>query len=78
MNEMTTELSIDKKYERAAQVICRQGSVTFPVNQTVISILKVIIADKVEELDFIKRRSAEGVGSPSPFEKQAGHIIIIC
>jgi ferredoxin len=47
------ESSLDKKYERAAQVICRQGSVMFPVNQTVLSILKNVIEDKVEELDFI-------------------------
>ncbi len=46
-------LSLEKKYERAAQVICRQGIVTFPVNETVISILKIVIGDDEEELDFI-------------------------
>jgi len=47
------EDSLDKKYERAAQVICNQGSVPFPVNDTTISILKNVIEDDEEELDFI-------------------------
>ncbi|MGD9032352.1 MAG: hypothetical protein PVH02_06805, partial [Desulfobacteraceae bacterium] len=46
--------SLDKKYEQAAQVICNQGTVPFPVNDTTISILKRVIGDEVEELDFIE------------------------
>jgi ferredoxin len=45
--------SLEKKYERAAQVICKQGMVPFPVNDTTISILKLVIEDNEEELDFI-------------------------
>ena len=46
--------SLDHKYERAAQVICKQGQVPFPVNDTTISILKRVIGDEAEELDFIE------------------------
>ena len=46
--------SLEKKYERAAQVICKQGMVPFPVNDTTISILKHVIQDDEEELDFIE------------------------
>jgi ferredoxin len=48
-----SELSLDKKYERAAQVICKQGMVPFPVNDTTLSILKHVVEDDEEELDFI-------------------------
>jgi ferredoxin len=47
------ELSLDQKYERAAQVICKQGMVPFPVNDTTIAILKNVIEDAEDELDFI-------------------------
>ena len=46
--------SLEKKYELAAQVICKQGMVPFPVNDTTISILKHVIQDDEEELDFIE------------------------
>ena len=45
--------SLDKKYESAAQLICNQGLVPFPVNDTVRSILQIVIEDNEEELDFI-------------------------
>lgn len=48
-----TDVSLDKKYARAAQVICKQGTAPFPVNDTTISILKHVIGDYEEELDFI-------------------------
>ena len=47
------DVSLDEKYERAAQVICKQGTLPFPVNDTTISILKKVIEDDEEELDFI-------------------------
>jgi Na+-translocating ferredoxin:NAD+ oxidoreductase RNF subunit RnfB len=46
--------SLEKKYELAAQVICKQGMVPFPVNDTTISILKHVIQDDEKELDFIE------------------------
>ena len=48
-----SEVSLDQKYELATQVICKQGIVPFPVNDTTISILKHVIEDNEEELDFI-------------------------
>jgi ferredoxin len=47
------EVLLDQKYTLAAQVICKQGTVPFPVNDTTISILKLVIEDNEEELDFI-------------------------
>jgi Na+-translocating ferredoxin:NAD+ oxidoreductase RNF subunit RnfB len=46
--------SLEEKYELAAQVICKQGMVPFPVNDTTISILKHVIQDDEKELDFIE------------------------
>jgi len=39
------EVSLDQKYTLAAQVICKQGTVPFPVNDTTLSILKLVIED---------------------------------
>ncbi|GEM_PF-106750 len=48
------EVTLEEKYQRAAQVICRQGTVPFPVNETTLSILRLVIEDDEEELDFIE------------------------
>ena len=47
------DVSLNQKYELATRVICKQGIVPFPVNDTTISILKLVIEDNEEELDFI-------------------------
>ena len=47
------EGSLEQKYELATQVVCKQGTVPFPVNTTTISIIKHVIEDNEEELDFI-------------------------
>jgi len=47
------EDTLEEKYRRAAAVICRQGMVPFPVNDTTISIMKHVIGDEEDELDFI-------------------------
>jgi ferredoxin len=51
--EIMTDVSLDERYRRAAQVICKQGTVPFPVNETTLSILKLVIEDDEEELDLI-------------------------
>ncbi len=48
-----TDISMQERYERAAGVICKQGMVPFPVNDTTISILKNVVGDNEDELDFI-------------------------
>lgn len=47
------EETLEEKYRRAAGVICRQGMVPFPVNDTTISIMKHVIGSEEDELDFI-------------------------
>ena len=47
------ELSLDQKYERAAEVVCKQGMFPFPVNDTTIAIMKIAIGESEEELDLI-------------------------
>jgi len=46
-------ISLEDKYRRAAGVICKQGMVPFPVNDTTISIMKNVVGDHEDELDFI-------------------------
>ncbi len=48
-----SDVSLDEKYRRATAVVCRQGMFPFPVNQTTLSILRNVIEDDEEELDFI-------------------------
>jgi Pyruvate/2-oxoacid:ferredoxin oxidoreductase delta subunit len=44
---------MEERYHRAASVICKQGMVPFPLNETTISILKSVVGDNKDELDFI-------------------------
>ena len=48
-----TQISMDEKFRRAAQVICKQGMVQFPVSDTAIAIVKAVVGDNQEELDLI-------------------------
>ncbi len=45
--------SLEEKYRRATGVICRQGIVPFPVNETTIDIIKEVVGNDEDELDFI-------------------------
>lgn len=45
--------SLDEKYRRATGVICRQGIVPFPVNETTMAIIREVVGDDEDELDFI-------------------------
>jgi Pyruvate/2-oxoacid:ferredoxin oxidoreductase delta subunit len=44
---------LKSKYEKAATVICRQGMVPFPVNETTLTILKYAVGDVEAELDLM-------------------------
>ena len=44
-----TQISMDEKFKRAAEVICKQGMVQFPVSDTAITI--VLNADNVAQRD---------------------------
>ena len=48
-----TEASTDEKFRQAAEVICRQGMVQFPVSDTAVEIVKAVVGDNAEELDLI-------------------------
>lgn len=47
------EDTLEEKYRRAADVVCRQAMLPFPVNDTTISIMKYVVGTEEEELDFI-------------------------
>ena len=46
-------MSGDDKFRRAAEVICRQGMVQFPVSDTAVEIVKAVAGDNAELLDLI-------------------------
>jgi ferredoxin len=48
-----TEVTMDEKFKKAAEVICKQGMVQFPVSDTAIAIVVAVVGDKGEELDLI-------------------------
>ncbi|MFH1951167.1 MAG: 4Fe-4S binding protein [Pseudomonadota bacterium] len=48
-----TDISLQEKYKSAAGVVCKQGMFPFPVNDTTMSILKHVVEDEGDELDFI-------------------------
>jgi ferredoxin len=44
---------LQSKYEKAASVICRQGMVPFPVNETTLTILRYAVGEVEAELDLM-------------------------
>ena len=44
---------MDEKFRKAAEVICKQGMVQFPVSDTAIAIVVAVVGDNAEELDLI-------------------------
>jgi len=48
-----TEVSMDEKFKKAAEVICKQGMVQFPVGDTAIAIVVAVVGNNAEELDLI-------------------------
>ncbi len=44
---------MDEKFRKAAEVICKQGMVQFPVSDTAIAIVKAVVGDNAGELDLI-------------------------
>ncbi len=47
------QVSMDEKFKKAAEVICKQGMVPFPVSDTAIAIVAAVVGDNAEELDLI-------------------------
>jgi Pyruvate/2-oxoacid:ferredoxin oxidoreductase delta subunit len=44
---------MDEKFKKAAEVICKQGMVQFPVGDTAIAIVVAVVGNNAEELDLI-------------------------
>ena len=49
-----SDISLQEKYKRAASVICKQGMMPFPVNDTTIAIVQNVVGENEEELDLIQ------------------------
>ena len=47
-------MTIQEKFKRAAEVICKQGMMPFPVNDTTIAIVKNVVGENEDELDLIQ------------------------
>ena len=67
-----TEASMEEKYERAAQTVCKQGMVPFPVNETTLAIIKLVIDDNEEELDFINAFGAKPSQTTEELRESSG------
>jgi ferredoxin len=65
--------SLQEKYRRAAEVVCRQGMIPFPVNDTIISILKHVVGDDENELDFIYAFRDKGSQTIEELEASGGY-----
>jgi ferredoxin len=50
---LMAQISMDEKFKRAAEVICKQGMVQFPVSDTAIAIVKAAVGNNEDELDLI-------------------------
>lgn len=47
------KITLSEKFKRAASVICRQGLVQFPVTDTAVTIIQLVVGDCPDELDLI-------------------------
>ena len=47
------ETHLEEKFKRAAEVICKQGTVPFPVSDTAVAIVVAVVGDNEDELDLI-------------------------
>ncbi len=47
------EETLEEKYRRVTGIVCKQGMLPFPVNDTSISIIKNVVGAEEDELDFI-------------------------
>ena len=59
---MVENASLEKKFQRAASVVCKQGLLPFPVTNTSISIIKQVVGENEDELDLIfafQRKSSQ-------------------
>ncbi|HDZ91498.1 MAG: 4Fe-4S binding protein [Deltaproteobacteria bacterium] len=71
-----TDASLEEKYKAAAGVVCRQGMFPFPVNETTISIVKQVVEDDAQELDFIcafaqkPSQTLDELSASSPFSPE--------
>ncbi|MBL7225216.1 MAG: 4Fe-4S binding protein [Desulfobacteraceae bacterium] len=70
------DISLEEKYKSAAGVVCKQGMFPFPVNDTTISIMKHVVEDNADELDFIcafnqkSSQTLEELDSSSEFSEE--------
>lgn len=48
-----TDVSMDEKLRRATGVVCRQGVVPFPLSDTAVEIIRTVVGERAEALDFI-------------------------
>lgn len=48
-----TQVALEEKFKLAAGVICKQGMVQFPVNDTAVAIVVAAVGENEEELDLI-------------------------
>jgi Pyruvate/2-oxoacid:ferredoxin oxidoreductase delta subunit len=48
-----TQVALEDKFIKAAEVICKQGMVQFPVNDTSVAIVAAAVGDNEDELDLI-------------------------
>ncbi len=51
--ESLKDITNKEKLRRAAEVICKQGMVQFPVSDTAVAIVDRVVGDNEEELDLI-------------------------
>ncbi len=68
MNDRT----LQEKFERAANVICRQGMMPFPVNDTSIAIVKNVVGDEEDELDLIQAFNSKASQTMEELKKSSG------
>ena len=67
-----TGVSLQEKFKRAATVICKQGMMPFPVNDTSIAIVQSVVGENEDELDLIQAFSTKASQTLEELKKTSG------
>ncbi|MCJ7810563.1 MAG: 4Fe-4S binding protein [Desulfobulbaceae bacterium] len=67
-----SEVSLQEKFKRAATVICKQGMMPFPVNDTTIAIVQSVVGENEDELDLIQAFSTKASQTLEELKETSG------
>ena len=67
-----SDVSLQEKFKKAASVICKQGMMPFPLNDTTIAIVQNVVGENEDELDLIQAFSSKASQTLEELKETSG------